>query len=156
MDLALTVETSRQLIGRHPSALSSQELGAVLDAALLLDSYIAQAREEAEKRLVKNEDVEGWERVPTSGKRYIPDTDKAIRQLSPLLKKEQIHACASLALGKLQEAIAEAEKVSSKQAKEIMGDYLKGNLLKSPGGHKLQPKAKTVEVAQIQDVDETQ
>lgn len=157
MNLSLDLNTGRQLIGRHPSTLSAVELGGVLDAATLLDSYISLAREEAEKRLADGGDVEGWEIVPTSGKRSIPDAAMAARQLAPLLKHEQIMECATIALGKLQDAIAEAEEVSAKEAKAIMADYLKGNIVKSPGGQKLQPKPKTVEVAEIENSkDETQ
>lgn len=153
MDLALDLATSRSLIGRHPSTLTSVELGGVLDAATLLDSYIALAREEAEKRMKAGQAVEGWELVPTSGKRSIMDTALAERQLAPLLKREKIMECATLGLGAVQEAIAEAEGVSAKEAKEIMADYLKGNIVKSPGGQKLQAKPKTVEVLEIKDHD---
>lgn len=147
-NLALDLQTSRQLAARHPSALTPAELGAVLDAAAVLDSYIALAREEAEKRIKAMQPVDGWELVATPGKRSIIDTAKAARQLAPLLKAEKILECATLGLGKVQEAIAEAEQVPPAKAKEIMADYLKGNILKSGGGQKLQPKPKTVEIAE--------
>jgi hypothetical protein len=145
--LALDLKTSKQLAAKHPAELSAVELGAVLEASAVLESYITQAREEAEKRLGAGQPVEGWELAVTPGRRSIIDTAKAARQLGPLLKPDQILECATLSLGKVQEAIAEAEQVSPAKAKEIMSDYLKGTIIKSANGTKLQPQPKTVVIA---------
>lgn len=151
MNLALDLHTSKQLVGNHPATLTPAQLGAVLDAATVLDSYIALAREEAEKRIASGKDVEGWELVATPGRRSIVDPVRAARQLAPLLEIKKIMECATLGLGKIQEAIAEAEKVTPAKAKEIMADYLKSNIVKSAGGQVLQAKPKQIEVKAIEE-----
>ena len=140
--LSLTPEVARKIIPAHPSHLTSEELGAVLEAGDLLDSYISLARTEATRRINAGEAVDGWELVPTSGKRSIPDTVLAARQLAPLLEPHQILDCATLSLGKVEEAIKDAEGCSEKEARDIMSDYLKGNVVKGAGGEKLQPAPK--------------
>lgn len=140
--LSLTPDIARKIIPAHPSHLTSQELGAVLEAGDLLDSYISLARTEATRRIKAGEPVNGWELVPTSGKRSIPDTVLAARQLAPLLEPHQILDCAHLSLGKVEAAIKDAEGCSEKEAREIMTDYLKSNIVKGAGGEKLQQAPK--------------
>jgi hypothetical protein len=142
--LSLTPEVARKIIPAHPAHLTSCELGAVLEAGDLLDSYIALARTEATRRINAGQIVDGWEVVPTSGKRSIPDPVLAARQLAPLLEPHQILDCAQLSLGKVEEAIKQAEGCSEKEAREIMTDYLKGNIVKGAGGEKLQQAPKPV------------
>src|SRR5690348_11796395 len=105
--LSLTPDVARKIIPAHPSHLTAQELAAVLEAGDLLDSYIALARIEATRRINVGEPVHGWELVPTSGKRSIPDPVLAARQLAPLLEPHQILDCATLSLGKIETAIKE-------------------------------------------------
>ena len=140
--LSLTPDAARKIIPAHPSHLTGPELSAVLEAGELLDSYLSLARAEATRRLNAGEAVEGWELVPTSGKRSIPDIVLAARQLAPLLEPHQILDCATLSLGKVEEAIKQAEGCSEKEAREIMADYLKGNIVKGAGGEKLQQAPK--------------
>jgi hypothetical protein len=140
--LSLTPDVARKIIPAHPSHLTSEELGAVLEASDLLDSYIALARTEATRRINAGEPIQGWELVSTRGKRSIPDPVLAARQLAPLLEPHQILDCATLSLGKVESAIKEAEGCSEKEAREIMADYLKGNIVKGAGGEKLQQAPK--------------
>lgn len=140
--LSLTPDVARKIIPAHPSQLTTQELAVVLEAGELLDSYVSLARAEATRRINGGESVDGWELIPTSGKRCIPDTVLAARQLAPLLEPHQILDCATLSLGKIEAAIQDAEGCSEKEAREIITDYLKGNILKGAGGEKLQPAPK--------------
>jgi hypothetical protein len=146
------VQTSRQFAARLPSNLTADELSAVLNAADILDGYFALARSEAEKRIETGKPVPEWEIVATPGRRSIPDTVLAARQLAPLLEPHDILACATLRLGDITQAVQDQEGVTEEQAKEILADYLKGNLLKGAGGQKLQRAPKTVTIANLQEI----
>jgi len=138
------IQTSRQLAARLPVDLDGEELTAVLQAAEIFDAYFALARTEAEKRIESGKPLEGWELVATPGKRSIPDTVLAARQLAPLLEPHEILACATLRLGDLTQAIQDQEGITEAEAKNILTDYLKGNLLKGAGGQKLQRAPKEI------------
>jgi hypothetical protein len=88
--------------------------------------------------------VDGWELVATPGRRSIPDTVLAARQLAPLLEPHDILACTTLRLGDITQAIQDQEGVSEAEAKNILAEYLKGNLLKGAGGKKLQLAPKEI------------
>jgi hypothetical protein len=143
------LHTSRQLAARLPSNLTGEELSAVLQAAEIFDAYFNLARAEAEKRIAAGKPVDGWEIVATPGRRSIPDTILAARQLAPLLEPHDILACATLRLGDITQAIQDQEGVTEDQAKDILADYLKGNLIKGAGGQKLQLAPRIIELHPI-------
>lgn len=127
------VQTSRAIANRHPSQLSADELAAILDAAEILESYIGQARNEAERRIESSSGVPGWELAPGRGRTTIVDTAAAFRALAPLLTERAFLDCCSAGLGKLTDAVRVAEGVTEDDAKDILGEYLRGNLLKTAG-----------------------
>ena len=138
------LNTSRQIAARLPSDLTGDELSAVLKAAEIFDAYFALARTEAEKRIESGKPVDGWELIITAGRRSIPDTVLAARQLAPLLEPHDILACATLRLGDITQSIQDQEGVSEAEAKNILTEYLKGNLLKGAGSQKLQLAPKEI------------
>src|ERR1051325_4644841 len=119
------VQTSRTIAGRPPSQLTGDELSALLDAADILESYISQARAEAERRIENSDGVSGWELAPGRARTSIVDTAAAFRSLAPLLTERAFLDCCSAALGKLTDAVRVAEGVSEDEAKDILGEYLK-------------------------------
>jgi hypothetical protein len=140
------VTTSRAIASRLPSNLTSDELAAVLDAGEILESYLAQARVEAERRIENSEGVPGWELVPGRGRSSVVDTAAAFRALAPLLTERAFLDCCSATLGKLTDAVRTAEGVTEDEAKDILGEYLKGNIMKSAGTPKLARAPKQVEL----------
>lgn len=140
------INTSRAIASRLPSDLTSDELSAVLDAGEILESYLKQAKAEAERRLEKKDEVPGWELVPGRGRSSIVDTAAAFRALAPLLTERAFLDCCSAALGKLTDAVRIAEGVTEDEAKDILGEYLKGNIIKSAGTPSLGRAPKQIEI----------
>lgn len=140
------VPFARQLSALHPATLDGEALGALLSAAEVLEAHFTLARTEAMRRLNAGQRVEGWEIVPTEGRRSVPDTILAARQMAPLLEPHEFLACCKPSIGKLIDAVQAAEDVSEKEAKEIVADYLKGNIVKGAGGEELRPAPKTIEL----------
>lgn len=143
------VQTSRAIMDRHPSNLSGDELAIVLETGDLFESYFKHARAEAERRLNAKIEVPGWELVPGRRRTSIVDTAAAFRSLAPLLTERAFLDCCSAALGKLTEAVRLAEGVTEDDAKDILADYLKGNLLKSEGTPDLKRVPKVIELAAV-------
>lgn len=138
--------TSQQLAARLPSNLTDTQLAEVLNAGLVFDSYLAQARAEAEKRIKAGTPIDGWEIVPTEGKRAIVDPVKAYNRMQPLLEPHIILSCARFSIGALTLAVKNEEGISEAKAKDIIAEYLNGNIVKGPGGEKLQLAPKRIEV----------
>jgi hypothetical protein len=147
------VQTSRTIAGRPPSQLTGDELSAVLDAAVILESYISQAKAEAERRIESSDGVPGWELAPGRGRTSIVDTPAAFRALAPLLTERAFLDCCTAVLGKLTEAVRVAEGVTEDDAKDILGDYLRGNLIKSEGTPTLKRTPKIVEIIPLPPTD---
>jgi hypothetical protein len=147
------VQTSRTIAGRPASQLSSDELAAVLEAAEILESFIGQARAEAERRIETSEGVPGWELAPGRGRTSVVDTAAAFRALAPLLTERAFLDCCTAALGKLTDAVRVAEGVTEDDAKDILADYLKGNLIKSAGTPTLKRMPKIVEIVPLPPPD---
>ena len=141
--------TSRTIAARPPAQLTGDELAAVLEAGEILESYLAQAKAEAERRIETSDGVPGWELAPGRGRTAIVDTAAAFRALAPLLTERAFLDCCSAALGKLTDAVRVAEGVSEDDAKDILADYLKGNLLKSGGTPTLKRIPKIIEMPQL-------
>jgi hypothetical protein len=148
------VQTSRAIAGRPASHLTADELAAVLDASEILESYIAQAKAEAERRIENSDGVPGWELAPGRGRTSIVDTAAAFRALAPLLTERAFLDCCSAALGKLTDAVRAAEGVSEDEAKDILADYLKGNLIKSAGTPTLKRMPKIIEIVPLPTMPE--
>ena len=140
------ITTSRAIASRVPSELNGEELAAVLDAGEILQSYLKQARAEAERRIETSEPVPGWELIPGRGRSSVVDTAAAFRALAPLLTERAFLDCCSVALGKLVDAIRVAEGVSEDEAKDILGEYLKGNIMKSAGTPTLSRAPRQIEL----------
>ena len=140
------VTKSREIASRLPSDLTSEELAAVLDAGEILESYLTQARAEAERRIENSDGVPGWELVPGRGRSSIVDTAAAFRALAPLLTERAFLDCCNAALGKLTDAVRLAEGVTEDEAKDILGEYLKGNIIKSAGTPSLARAPKHIEL----------
>jgi hypothetical protein len=140
------IQTSHAIAARLPVNLTDEELGAVLDASQILESYIKQARAEAERRLENVQEIPGWELIPGRGRTAIIDTAAAFRALAPLLTERAFLDCCTAALGKLTDAVRAAEGVTEDDAKDILAEYLKGNLLKSDGTPSLKPVAKVIQL----------
>jgi hypothetical protein len=147
------VQTSRTIAGRPPSQLTGDELSALLDAADILESYISQARAEAERRIENSDGVPGWELAPGRGRTSIVDTAAAFRALAPLLTERAFLDCCTAALGKLTDAVRIAEGVTEDDAKDILADYLKGNLIKSAGTPTLKRMPKIIEIIPLPPSD---
>jgi hypothetical protein len=147
------VQTSRNIAGRPASQLTSDELAAVLEAAEILESFIGQARAEAERRIENSDGVPGWELAPGRGRTSIVDTAAAFRALAPLLTERAFLDCCTAALGKLTDAVRVAEGVTEDDAKDILADYLKGNLIKSAGTPTLKRTPKIVEIIPLPPTD---
>jgi hypothetical protein len=140
------ITSTRAIASRIPADLSADELAAVLDAGEILESYLKQARAEAERRLEKSDEIPGWELVPGRGRSSVVDTAAAFRALAPLLTERAFLDCCSTALGKLTEAVRAAEGVTEDEAKDILGEYLKGNIMKTPGTPTLSRAARQIEL----------
>jgi hypothetical protein len=140
------VQTSRAICGRPASQLTSEELAAVLDASEILESYIAQAKSEAERRIENSDGVPGWELAPGRGRTSVVDTAAAFRALAPLLTERAFLDCCTAALGKLIDAVRLAEGVTEDDAKDILAEYLRGNLIKSEGTPTLKRTPKIIEI----------
>jgi hypothetical protein len=141
------VNNSRALAARAASDLTPEELSAVLDAGEILETFLKQARAEAERRLEAQKQVPGWELIPGRGRSSVVDTASAFRALAPLLTERAFLDCCSVALGKLTDAVRAAEGVSEDDAKDILGEYLKGNIMKSAGAPTLGKAPKLIELA---------
>src|SRR5690349_20846387 len=147
------VQASRFIADRSPSHLSAEELSAVLDAAVILESCFTQAKAEAERRIENGDGVPGWELAPGRGRTSIVDTAAAFRALAPLLTERAFLDCCTAALGKLTDAVRVAEGVTEDDAKDILGEYLRGNLLKSEGTPTLKRMPKIVEIIPLPPTD---
>ena len=140
------VTATRAIASRLPSDLNGDELAAVLEAGEILESYLTQARAEAERRIENSDGVPGWELAPGRGRSSIVDTAAAFRVLAPLLTERAFLECCTAALGKLTDAVRLAEGVSEDEAKDILGEYLKGNIIKSAGAPSLARAPKQIEL----------
>jgi hypothetical protein len=87
--------------------------------------------------------------VPGRGRTAIVDTAAAFRSLAPLLTERAFLDCCTAALGKLTDAVRVAEGVTEDEAKDILADYLKGNLIKSAGTPTLKPMPKIIEIVPL-------
>jgi hypothetical protein len=143
------VQTSQTIAARPPSHLTGDELAAVLEAGEILESFLSQARAEAERRIENSDGVPGWELAPGRGRTAIVDAAAAFRTLAPLLTERAFLDCCTVALGKLIEAVRDAEGVSEDEAKDILADYLKSNLIKSGGTPTLKRMPKIIELPQL-------
>ena len=142
-------QASRAIANRPPSHLNADELASVLDAGIILESFLAQAKAEAERRLEQKIEVPGWELTPGRARTSIVDTAAAFRAMAPLLTERAFLDCCSAALGKLIDAVRAAEGVSEDEAKDILAEYLSGNLMKSDGTPTLKRLPKVVEVVSL-------
>ena len=148
------VQTSRTIAGRPASQLTSEELAAVLEAGEILESFLSQARAEAERRIENSDGVPGWELAPGRGRTSIVDTAAAFRALAPLLTERAFLDCCTAALGKLTDAVRTAEGVTEDDAKDILADYLKGNLIKRGGTPTLKRMPKIIELVPLPQTPE--
>lgn len=140
------INASRALANRAPSSLSDEDLSNLLTAGEILDSYIKQARAEAERRLENKIEIPGWELIPGRGRTTVVDAASAFRAMAPLLTERKFLDCCTVGLGKLVDAVRVAEGVTEDDAKDIVGDYLKGNIHRSEGSPTLKRVLKCAEM----------
>jgi len=152
--LPALITTAAAIADRHPTILSAEELAAVLDAGERLESYLNLARSEAERRLENATQVPGWELAPGRARTSVVDAAAAFRSLAPLLTERAFLDCCNVALGKLVDAVRCAEGVTEDEAKDILSDYLKGNLLKTAGVPSLKRLPKCADVAALAQPEE--
>lgn len=135
-----------------PCSLTPEELEAALDMSLTLESYIKSLRAEALKRLQDAKDVPGWHLAPTEKQTKILDPIAAQLALRPLMMDSEFWQCCRPSIEKLTQVIRDREGCTIAEAKEMLGEYLKGNLVKPPAGeddYKLERKPKQVELIEL-------
>jgi hypothetical protein len=111
-----------------PQSFTSEQLGAALDAAEMLESKIRELRKEAHKRAESGQAPAGWHLVPTEGKTKVLDPVAAEWALRSLMPSSEFLACCSPRVGELVQAIKDREDCTIEEAKAHLKAYLGANL----------------------------
>jgi hypothetical protein len=144
----MNLEVIQSAIARPVAQLSTPEIAAALDVALAIKSVLSQIEQEAERRLKAGEKLDGWELAPGSSKSAIMDPAAAFRILEPVLGENALLDCCSMALGKLETAIAAHRGCTKKEARDFMGKKIGNVILTSQSAPKLSRAAKVIEVTE--------
>lgn len=142
----MNLEVLNAAASRPVTHLSTPEIGALLDAGLIVDSILSQARAEAEKRLQAGEKIEGWELAHGRPRSSIMDPAAVFRILEPIIGENALLDCCSMSLGKVEAALAAHYDVTAKAARETMGKKIGNVILTQAGAAKLSRTAKVVEL----------
>jgi hypothetical protein len=140
------VEVFQSAVGRPIQQLSNSELAALMDACLVLRSIDAQCEREIESRVLAGQEVDGWELAPGRPSSAIMDPAAAFRILEPILGENALLDCCSMAIGKVESAIAAHHGSTKKEAREFMGHKIGNVILTAPGKPKVSKGVKVVEI----------